>query len=167
MSIESAVGRGTRVTLITPYWPARPNGASAEQWAPNAASSSQSRSHESTTSPGHSAHKVQDSALHEKSRIRVMLVDDHAMVRQGLRSVLESYPDIEVVGEASEPFYLDGAMPVSVNGASHGSGFFKYTNDLERRGMFKFVDCDDTFLISCTVSRDVRPLSLVFLRKMV
>ena len=33
--------------------------------------------------------------------IRLLLVDDHAMVRQGLRSVLESYPDIIVVGEAS------------------------------------------------------------------
>lgn len=33
-------------------------------------------------------------------RIRVLLVDDHAMVRQGLRSVLETYADVEVVGEA-------------------------------------------------------------------
>jgi PAS domain S-box-containing protein len=33
-------------------------------------------------------------------RIRVLLVDDHAMIRQGLRSVLESYPDVEIVGEA-------------------------------------------------------------------
>ena len=32
--------------------------------------------------------------------IRVLLVDDHAMVRQGLRTVLDSYADIEVVGEA-------------------------------------------------------------------
>ena len=30
-----------------------------------------------------------------------MLVDDHAMVRQGLRSLLDTYPDIEVVGEAA------------------------------------------------------------------
>lgn len=34
------------------------------------------------------------------SGIRVLLVDDHAMVREGLRSVLESYPDVEIVGEA-------------------------------------------------------------------
>jgi len=31
-----------------------------------------------------------------------LLVDDHAMVRQGLRCALEVYPDIEVVGEASD-----------------------------------------------------------------
>ena len=34
------------------------------------------------------------------SPIRVLLVDDHAMVRQGLRAVLESYEDMDVVGEA-------------------------------------------------------------------
>jgi DNA-binding NarL/FixJ family response regulator len=35
-------------------------------------------------------------------RIRVLLVDDHAMVRQGLRSALELYANIEVVGEAAD-----------------------------------------------------------------
>lgn len=34
--------------------------------------------------------------------IRVLLVDDHAMVRHGLRCSLEAYPGIEVVGEASD-----------------------------------------------------------------
>lgn len=33
-------------------------------------------------------------------KIRVMLVDDHAIVRQGLRMVLESEDDLQVVGEA-------------------------------------------------------------------
>jgi DNA-binding NarL/FixJ family response regulator len=32
----------------------------------------------------------------------VLLVDDHAMVRQGLRSILETYPDLEVVAEAAD-----------------------------------------------------------------
>lgn len=32
--------------------------------------------------------------------IRVVLADDHTVVRQGLRSILESEPDIRVVGEA-------------------------------------------------------------------
>jgi DNA-binding NarL/FixJ family response regulator len=35
-------------------------------------------------------------------RIRVLLVDDHIMVRQGLRNVLQSYPNIEVVGEVGD-----------------------------------------------------------------
>jgi DNA-binding NarL/FixJ family response regulator len=34
------------------------------------------------------------------SRIRVLLVDDHAMVRRGLRGFLELLGDIEIVGEA-------------------------------------------------------------------
>jgi two-component system response regulator NreC len=33
--------------------------------------------------------------------IRVMLVDDHRVVRAGIKSLLESQPDIEVVAEAS------------------------------------------------------------------
>jgi two-component system response regulator NreC len=34
-------------------------------------------------------------------KIRVVLVDDHGMVRQGFRLILSQAPDIEVVGEAS------------------------------------------------------------------
>jgi two-component system, NarL family, invasion response regulator UvrY len=33
-------------------------------------------------------------------RTRVMLVDDHAIVRSGFRGLLERYPEIEVVAEA-------------------------------------------------------------------
>lgn len=35
------------------------------------------------------------------TKLRVMIVDDHAIVRGGIRSLLESRTDIEVVGEAS------------------------------------------------------------------
>ena len=34
--------------------------------------------------------------------IRVLVVDDHAVVRSGLRHVLEAEDDIEVVGEAGD-----------------------------------------------------------------
>jgi DNA-binding NarL/FixJ family response regulator len=33
--------------------------------------------------------------------VRIVLVDDHAILRQGLRSLLEREPDLQVVGEAS------------------------------------------------------------------
>ena len=35
------------------------------------------------------------------TRIRVVLVDDHAIVRTGLKAVLAAAPEVEVVGEAS------------------------------------------------------------------
>jgi two-component system response regulator NreC len=41
-------------------------------------------------------------------KVRVLLVDDHTVVRQGLRKILESSPDIEVVGEVG-----DGAAAVT------------------------------------------------------
>ena len=34
--------------------------------------------------------------------IRVLLADDHAVVRRGLRLVLESEPDLQVVAEAGD-----------------------------------------------------------------
>jgi DNA-binding NarL/FixJ family response regulator len=36
-----------------------------------------------------------------RSAIRVLLVDDHARVRAALRDLLESYPNLSLVGEAS------------------------------------------------------------------
>jgi DNA-binding NarL/FixJ family response regulator len=40
-------------------------------------------------------------------KIRILLADDHALVRRGLRMVLDSQPDLEVVAEAG-----DGAQAV-------------------------------------------------------
>ncbi len=39
--------------------------------------------------------------LNETERIRVLLVDDHAVVRQGLRMFLGLDPDLQIVGEAT------------------------------------------------------------------
>ncbi len=43
------------------------------------------------------------------ARIRVLLVDDHEVVRRGLRGFLELQDDIEIVGEAS-----DGAQAITL-----------------------------------------------------
>lgn len=34
--------------------------------------------------------------------IRILIVDDHAILREGLRALLSYYPDVEVVGEAED-----------------------------------------------------------------
>lgn len=46
--------------------------------------------------------RPQQSTGGKKERIRVLVVDDHAMLRQGLRTMLETNADIEVVGEACD-----------------------------------------------------------------
>ena len=36
------------------------------------------------------------------SKLRIVLADDHAVVREGLRSLINAQPDMEVVGEAAD-----------------------------------------------------------------
>jgi PAS domain S-box-containing protein len=73
--IESSPGAGTTVRLEVPLLETP---VSSEAVLPSAAVAS-------SVSP---------------RRCRILLVDDHAMVRQELRSVLATYPDLEVVAEA-------------------------------------------------------------------
>ncbi|MEV4737301.1 MULTISPECIES: response regulator transcription factor [unclassified Microbacterium] len=49
-----------------------------------------------------------------ENTIRVLLVDDHAMLRAGFRTILDTQPDIEVVGEAAT-----GAEAVTAASALH------------------------------------------------
>lgn len=44
-----------------------------------------------------------------EERIRILIADDHALVREGTRRILEAEPDIEVVGEAA-----DGAEAIAL-----------------------------------------------------
>jgi len=44
-------------------------------------------------------------------RIRVLIVDDHSVVRFGLRHILESEDDIEVVGELDTVLGIGGVLP--------------------------------------------------------
>ena len=51
--------------------------------------------------------------------VRVFVVDDHAVVRRGLRSYLESVDDMEVVGEAADgQEALEGIAALSTAGGS-------------------------------------------------
>lgn len=98
--IDSAPGQGTRATLVLPL-KARDGREAREErdeplrrdgTAPVSDLGSRTSNFDSAPPPVSPA---------GTPRIRVLLVDDHAMVRQGLRSVLEVYADMEVVGEAS------------------------------------------------------------------
>jgi PAS domain S-box-containing protein len=80
--VNSMPGKGTTVELGLAVVPSDPK----------------PKPHVSSTGPSLS-HVMRSS---QPSRWRVLLVDDHAMVRQGLRSILETYPDLEVVAEAAD-----------------------------------------------------------------
>ncbi|MEP6889102.1 MAG: response regulator [Nitrospirota bacterium] len=96
--IESEPGQGTTATLALPL------AAHGEGHVVNGERPASNKQKSKT--PPHSEHvnhqlSAPPLATHHSSCIRVLLVDDHAMVRQGLRSVLESYSDVSVVGEAT------------------------------------------------------------------
>ena len=48
------------------------------------------------------------------SSIRLLVVDDHTIIRKGLRAVLELVPDMEIVGEAA-----DGKQALKLNDDLH------------------------------------------------
>ena len=48
------------------------------------------------------------------SKVRVLIADDHSVVRAGLRMLIASQPDMEVVGEAG-----DGAEAIAKAGSTH------------------------------------------------
>lgn len=91
--IESAPGNGTRARLLLPLeLPDQMPSSKEKAWLDQECMTSQGKNPKAMEQPGMSVGKS----------IRVLLVDDHAMVREGLRSVLESHTDVEVVGEASD-----------------------------------------------------------------
>jgi PAS domain S-box-containing protein len=84
--LESSPGQGTTARLTMPL-----SGGAAP--TPPAVSAPRS-------APRRKALRVAPHGSPGPHGVRVLLVDDHAMVRQGLRSILDSYADIKVVGEA-------------------------------------------------------------------
>jgi two-component system response regulator NreC len=87
------------------------------------------------------------------NRIRVLIADDHALVRSGLRALLEAQPDFNVVGEAE-----DGAVVaercrkfaphvVVMDLAMPGRGGIKATEDVRR-------ECPDVKVVVLTMHDD-------------
>ena len=90
--IESVLGRGTRAILTTPNWSGRPGSEADDSPAQTGSETTPSRS---------DLIQIERPPHQSSSTIGILLVDDHAMVRQGLRSMLEQYEDVAVVGDAS------------------------------------------------------------------
>jgi PAS domain S-box-containing protein len=92
LKIDSAPGKGSAFTLSVPVAEAA-RGAEARAAAKRPASSPRQRTG--------AAGKCPEPAS-GAPKIRVLLVDDHLVVRQGLAMVLGGEPDIEIIGEASD-----------------------------------------------------------------
>ncbi len=94
MKIESAIGNGTRVTVWVP--------ADGERSTIPTAASTSSRSSEEADTAVRRAARRHATPHGVSGKIRVLLVDDHAVVRNGIALQLLQQPDIEVVGEAAD-----------------------------------------------------------------
>lgn len=97
--IQSSPGQGTTATLLLPL-SGTAAGAVGESECRTESRQETPATETLTTMSSVMAHASH--ATHHISETRVLLVDDHAMVRQGLRSVLDAYNDIRVVGEAQD-----------------------------------------------------------------
>ena len=95
LEVASRPGEGTTVTMLLPLAKSQP------------AAMGMPRDMAATATPKQPAEEsifqIPHAAYHPPpgNTIRLLLVDDHTMVRQGLRSLLESYEDVMIVGEAS------------------------------------------------------------------
>lgn len=103
LELTSRSNQGTCATLIIPYWPVEPDQVTTPDLAvlpPRAKGTTPILSSALCDDDERSVQVPDDSA--QNGVLRIVLADDHAMVRQGLRSILDSYPDLSIVGEAAD-----------------------------------------------------------------
>jgi PAS domain S-box-containing protein len=90
VEIESTPGQGTRITLIAPA-------AVLERHRPEIACASPAQHVSIAATPQH-----EGISGGSARKIRVLLADDHTVVRQGLARLIREEDDMEIVGEASD-----------------------------------------------------------------
>jgi PAS domain S-box-containing protein len=109
---RSTQGKGTRATLSLPL---PPPAAEAALQSPNKGAMPQRHPGDTefeyskvpaqkSAFEGDSERRQRSDPLNDKRRIRVLLVDDHALVRNGLSSVLRYHTELQVVGEAADGY---------------------------------------------------------------
>ncbi len=88
LDLKTAPGLGTSAILVVPL-----TGAVADVSSGHAQGRSTKARNETLS--------MQYSNSHNGSKVRVLIADDHTMMRQGLSSLLDHYSEIQVVGEAA------------------------------------------------------------------
>ncbi|UVT18868.1 MAG: response regulator [Nitrospira sp.] len=94
--VWSVPGRGSRVTMLFPL----------QTRTVTALAGYQGKQTSTAAQPGNGDDRP--------SQLRILLVDDHQIMRQGLRSMLESEPGFEIAGEA-----MDGEIAVELAASVH------------------------------------------------
>ncbi|ALA59169.1 PAS domain S-box protein [Nitrospira moscoviensis] len=93
LEVASSPGEGTTATLVLPL--------GGKEAVSGKALGIALGNDSGTLSAGPQRSTLSDSKLQD-AKVRVLLVDDHALVRQGIGTLLDTYTDVTVVGEAGD-----------------------------------------------------------------
>lgn len=97
--VQSAPGQGTTAILQLPL---DQEGAHAVEWAEEMDTGTDLNATVAESAAPESPDVPRMSSRLTSPKIRVLLVDDHQMLRQGLRTIVNRHPRLEVVGEAGD-----------------------------------------------------------------
>lgn len=96
LEIISAPGRGTKASMVLPYWPVSEAARSGD------IRGDEGERKKETRLPVDRRSQTTRQPSQEQAMIRVLLVDDHVMVRHGIKNLLDGHERFQVIGEASD-----------------------------------------------------------------